>query len=100
MTFTEQIQKILIDLLANQLENENQIIHNFLVDLKLIIDSYETKIESLEILQQENTNLKERIDKAIAYIEKLEHSDWITFGRKILLEILKGEQKNEQGNDN
>lgn len=25
MTFTEQIQKILIDLLANQLENENQI---------------------------------------------------------------------------
>ena len=43
---------------------------------------------------QENTfeiaKLSSQIDKAIAYIEQLEHSDWITFGRKILLEILKG----------
>ena len=37
--------------------------------------------------------LQDRINKAIEYIKQLEHSEWITFGRKILLEILQGSDK-------
>ena len=41
-------------------------------------------------LREENQQLKDRIDKAIGYINQLEHSEWVSFGRTILLEILKG----------
>ena len=44
-------------------------------------------------LEEENKELQNRINKAIDYIEQLEHSEWITFGRKILLEILQGKEK-------
>ena len=41
----------------------------------------------------ENADMQRKIDKAINYIKQLEHSEWITFGRKILLDILQGSDK-------
>jgi len=48
-------------------------------------------ISCIENLQQENKELHNKIDKAIEYAEQLEHSEWVSFGRKIILEILKGD---------
>lgn len=59
---------------------------------KCIGDMSESELKDFIIeLQEENSRYERKIDKAIGYIEQLEHSNWITFGRKILLEILKGE---------
>ena len=44
-------------------------------------------------LRVENKELKDRIDKAVEYIEQLEESEWRCFGRKILTEILKGDKE-------
>ena len=41
-------------------------------------------------LRIEIKELKGRIDKAVEYIEQLEENEWRCFGRKILIEILKG----------
>ena len=41
-------------------------------------------------LHLEIKELKDRIDKAVEYIEQLEENEWRCFGRKILTEILKG----------
>lgn len=45
------------------------------------------------ILQQEKQQLKDRINKAIENIEQLGHSEWVTFGRSILLGLLKGDKE-------
>lgn len=39
---------------------------------------------------EELEDYKSRCEKAAEYIKQLEHSEWITFGRKILLDILNG----------
>ena len=44
-------------------------------------------------LHLEIKELKDRIDKAVEYIEQLEENEWRCFGRKILTEILKGGKK-------
>lgn len=59
-------------------------------------DSYQDIKITAELLkpkkiEKENEELKERINKAIEYIEQLEQNEWEKFGRTILLEILKGE---------
>ena len=41
----------------------------------------------------EHKELKDRIDKAVEYIEQLEENEWRCFGRKILTEILKGDKE-------
>ena len=57
--------------------------------LKYVFEFGNTPIDKL---QQELTKYKERCEKAVEYIKQLEHSDWITFGRKILLEILQDKE--------
>lgn len=47
----------------------------------------------LEDFEVQYWELKDRIDKAIEYIEQLGVSDWRCFGRKILLETLKGNKE-------
>lgn len=54
-----------------------------------ILQINDDKKELLEVIVE----LKDRIDKAIENIDKLEHNEWIMFGRKILLDILKGSDK-------
>jgi hypothetical protein len=46
-------------------------------------------------LEKENKQLKDRIEKAAEYIEQLGHSEWASFGRMILLEILKEDNKED-----
>ena len=53
----------------------------------------ETMQKMIAQLVIENADMKRKIDKAIEYIKQLEHSEWITFGRKILLEILQGKEQ-------
>lgn len=60
---------------------------------KALEQDFNEIIKELKQEEHKNLELSMRINKAIEYIEQLEHSEWITFGRKILLEILKGEEK-------
>ena len=46
-------------------------------------------------LQEENGRYERIIDKAIAYIEGLEENEWISFGRIILFNILKGDENDK-----
>lgn len=46
-------------------------------------------------LQEENGRYERIIDKAIAYIEGLEENEWISFGRNILFNILKGDENDK-----
>lgn len=55
--------------------------------------SYRKALNELEKTNKENQELKDRIYKAIADIEQLGASDWRCFGRKILLETLKGDKE-------
>ena len=51
-------------------------------------ENYDRQQKDIEL---ELIDYKSRNEKAIEYIKQLEHSDWITFGRKILLDILNGD---------
>ena len=59
-------------------------------------ETFRQTYTSLEIglMQEENEQLKRRLEKAIEYIEDIKNSDFldITIGMKELLEILKGEE--------
>ena len=57
--------------------------------------TYAGIIPDAEEVYKRYYEMKNKIDKAIEYINQLEHSDWICFGRKILLEILKDSEVNE-----
>lgn len=46
-------------------------------------------------LQEENGRYERIIDKAISYIEGLEENEWISFGRSILFDILKGDENDK-----
>ena len=46
-------------------------------------------------LQEEKGRYERIIDKAIAYIEGLEENEWISFGRSILFNILKGDENDK-----
>lgn len=46
-------------------------------------------------LQEENGRYERIIDKAIAYIGGLEENEWISFGRSILFNILKGDENDK-----
>ena len=73
-------------------------------EIDLLPKNQKKVLDCITNLQEENERLKleketikrwynlckSRNEKAIEYIKQLEHSDWITFGRKILLEILNG----------
>ena len=65
------------------------------------VEQLEKELEQLKEIEKEHQRingclhleikeLKDRIDKAIEYIEQLEENEWRCFGRKILTEILKG----------
>lgn len=57
----------------------------------LPVEIFNELLNELENWKEETQQLKDRINKAIEYINQLEHSEWVSFGRTILLEILKGE---------
>jgi len=46
---------------------------------------------SLDESQEIVSNYKQRKEAAIKYIVKSSHSDWVVFGRTVLLTILRGE---------
>ena len=72
--------------------SENAELENKITNLQ---EKYERMKENAEILSNGYNELEKRNEKAIEYIKQLEHSEWITFGRKILLDILNGGDDNE-----
>lgn len=79
------------DDLAEFLEDEH-IVYEGATDLVYDLQVNNQKLnDQLDRELIKRARLEDRINKAIAYIEQLEHSDWVSFGRTILLDILKGE---------
>ena len=62
-------------------------------DIKLLKEEINRLTAESTHYESKYYNEAKKVDKAIDYIEQLEHSEWITFGRKILLEILQGKEK-------
>ena len=84
------------------LKIENKILNNKISELENFKYNAPSKInktttvihnEGIGDVVEENKRLNNIIDKAIEYITQLEHSEWITFGRKILFDILKDSDK-------
>ena len=48
-----------------------------------------------EELAAESNELQRRIDKAIEYINEEVTSNWVMYGRSVLLDILKGSDSND-----
>lgn len=67
-------------------------------DIEKVLNKIERQKDKIEFLKWDNNDKKgiennylellERVNKAIEYIKQLEHSDWVCFGRDILLDIL------------
>ena len=62
-------------------------------DIKLLQEEINRLTAESTHYESKYYNEAKKVDKAIEYIKQLEHSEWITFGRKILLEILQGSDK-------
>lgn len=59
------------------------------------IDKLITELHSQLIEKEQKINeLQQRIDKAKEYVKKEEHSNWVLYGRNVLLKIL-GDKENE-----
>ena len=69
----------------------NEMYYNYLEQ-----DEAKELIDYITNLQQELTKYKERCEKAIEYVKQLEHSDWVSFGRTILLEILQDKEDKDE----
>ena len=61
-----------------------------IMDYSQLLDYITNLQEKYEEADNDRHKLFEQKEKAIEYIKQLEHSEWITFGRKILLNILNG----------
>ena len=74
----------------NELDEILDLTHSYGDDYPVIINRGLDEIINNEI---QLNQLKERINKAVENIEQLGHSEWVTFGRSILLYLLKGDKK-------
>lgn len=64
------------------------------IEIEYLKEDFIPKLQwSKNRLDKDNYELQKRIDKATAYINQLEHSDWVSFGRTILLDILQGNKE-------
>ena len=79
--------------LAEELEKERKKNKELKKEIeKLTAESTEWE-ERTYCWQDRAEDLQIIIDKAIEYIKKEEHSNWVIYGRTVLLKILKGNNK-------